>query len=379
MTWQMKAVLVVLNCYLHSMRPDPLLRLGGSGRTLHTTLAMASRFQSRTWDDSSIHDLRRMGPVSKRLLFAIVLLPIIPATSAILVTLWFKVFGTLPNDEFNNCYFCASVIAVTATIIIWRAAIVWTWGRSALTGLVSLVPFVQVVYAQPLWDAGCRDIELCMGQYHFTYSFWIWLLIWVWWGWERCAMHNLSRSRSTHRLTMSPIDVRLMASFAVLPFTFGAFLVAGVAVNSFTSLADWIPGAYACAACVTVLVWYLVWRRVVAWSSAAFWYPLGLATILMGLPITATYLWAGGTSSDFIEVTLYALPIFGWGLWMAITTASWPIRPELRVIPGDAPRCPQCGYLLTGLTSTRCPECGHEPTLDELWAAGRGSGLMECK
>ncbi|MCH8804593.1 MAG: hypothetical protein IH986_00715 [Planctomycetes bacterium] len=30
-------------------------------------------------------------------------------------------------------------------------------------------------------------------------------------------------------------------------------------------------------------------------------------------------------------------------------------------IPADAPRCPECGYLLYGLAEWRCPECGCRP------------------
>jgi len=31
------------------------------------------------------------------------------------------------------------------------------------------------------------------------------------------------------------------------------------------------------------------------------------------------------------------------------------------------PKCPKCGYNLSGLTHCRCPECGTEYRLDELW------------
>ncbi len=30
------------------------------------------------------------------------------------------------------------------------------------------------------------------------------------------------------------------------------------------------------------------------------------------------------------------------------------------------PRCPECGYDLTGLRRCLCPECGHQPTLEQI-------------
>lgn len=43
------------------------------------------------------------------------------------------------------------------------------------------------------------------------------------------------------------------------------------------------------------------------------------------------------------------------------------IRAQPGRNPDAAPRCPNCGYNLFGLTELRCPECGHEiDTEDEL-------------
>jgi len=37
---------------------------------------------------------------------------------------------------------------------------------------------------------------------------------------------------------------------------------------------------------------------------------------------------------------------------------------------GRAPRCTQCGYVLTGSVSGRCPECGHQSRAREHWREG---------
>lgn len=39
-----------------------------------------------------------------------------------------------------------------------------------------------------------------------------------------------------------------------------------------------------------------------------------------------------------------------------------------RASRGAGPRCPRCGYNMTGLTRCRCPECGGEFGLDEMMA-----------
>jgi hypothetical protein len=50
-------------------------------------------------------------------------------------------------------------------------------------------------------------------------------------------------------------------------------------------------------------------------------------------------------------------------------TPDAPNRALPRGRPEDAPRCPDCRYLLYGIELKRCPECGLELTADVLSAA----------
>ncbi|MCH9035299.1 MAG: hypothetical protein IID42_12495 [Planctomycetes bacterium] len=79
-------------------------------------------------------------------------------------------------------------------ILVWRAVVLWTLGRKWLTALVGMIPFVQVVYGQPLWDAGCVSNDfLRIGQEQVSVGVWIWCSVWVWWIVEKRAMSEKER------------------------------------------------------------------------------------------------------------------------------------------------------------------------------------------
>jgi len=121
------------------------------------------------------------------------------------------------------------------------------------------------------------------------------------------------------------------------------------------------------AAILAILIWSAIWKGKVHGSGSFFGQSVRKAGLCMGVPILViaclpTTPWLPGT--DF----LFVVPFVGWGAWMVWTVCGWPIA----LADGEEtapPRCPNCGYSLTGLRWTRCPECGDEPTLDELWRA----------
>ena len=174
---------------------------------------------------------------------------------------------------------------------------------------------------------------------------------------------------------MSPAGKRIAASLGIIPFSFGVFLIAVVVIDDLTQFSDrYLPFlAYAPAATAAVAAWLLIWRRAVVWNRRAVVVTTVGTLLLLALPITAT-LWQSGNSEP-LTVLMGAAPVIGWGLWMAGTIWLWPFRPDPIADPDFSPKCPSCGYLLTGLRATRCPECGHEPTLDELWSTMAGDGL----
>ena len=101
-------------------------------------------------------DARPVGPVTRRLIYALVLIPIVPAVSGIGTIAYTTYLGTGQFDEFRWFTLLFSLLWVAGTIVIWRSVILWTLGRRWLTALVGLIPFVQVAHAKPLWSVtGC--------------------------------------------------------------------------------------------------------------------------------------------------------------------------------------------------------------------------------
>lgn len=305
--------------------------------------------------------------VTRRLVYALALLPIVPAVSFVGMYIIDECFGFGPLEGFRWFHLLFSILWVVATIVIWKRLILWTLGRKWLTVLISTIPFVQVVYARPLWDAGCVSEEfLRVGQHEVGIAFWVWITVWIWWGWERLNMSDDTGKTELRGPRLSPPAQRLAASIGTIPFVFAAFLIILVALDDVFGLTDPAPATFALAALVAIVVWVLVWRRLVVWSAVVIRRTAAAALLCLGLPIALLSLfWQ--PASEFVEVVLGCLPIIGWGVWMAVTIATWPVLHFGPAEPDSAPRCLRCGYLLIGLRSTRCPECGDEPTLDELW------------
>jgi hypothetical protein len=313
---------------------------------------------------------RPMAPATRRLIYALVLIPIVPSISSI---------GVVACDQhlsLGTFDYITSILWVTATILIWRAVIVWTLGRRWLTALVGLIPFIQVIHALPLWRiGGCVNFEedfLRLGQNEIGVGVWVWLSIWVWWGWEKRKMSR-TESDTGKAVRMTPTAKRIIACIGSIPVVFGSFCIIGIFLQDVIGLSGPLfSETYSLTAVIAVVVWVLIWRRSVVWSAKAVLDTVISALGFLAIPIAVQSVFLELASFDTFEAVLMMSPIIGWGLWMAVTVRLWPMRAA--ELPGadSIPRCLNCGYLLKGLRATRCPECGDERTLDELWEATTG-------
>jgi len=309
--------------------------------------------------------------VTRRMICALALVPIVPAAAFVAQGCCREYL--LSSDADGQQWFdlFLSSLTVLSTIFIWRAVIVWTLGRKALTALVSMIPFVQVIYARPLWDAGCvfRDF-LRVGQEQLGVAVWIWVLIWVWWGWERLVSPSDARPSKLWRLRMEPRIRVVVASIGTVPFAVASFFILAPVYESVlgTPRPYLLPVTYLTAAVFAITAWLLIWRKHVRWSSVVVQQTLLATGFLIGVPSAATVL-LDQVNSEVLNYIIVASPPMGWGIWMALTMWLWPFTASTADVVEASPRCLKCGYMLKGLRRTRCPECGDERTLDELWAA----------
>ncbi len=316
---------------------------------------------------------RRAGPVTRRLVYALVLIPIVPTVSVIGVNA-IDPTGAGTWDHFRWFQFLFSILWVVATIAIWRTFVIWTLGRAWLTALTALIPFVQVAVNLPLWDAGCVSEDvLRVGQHDVTIGLWVWCSIWVWWGFEK-GRTAMTTDGTLKQVRMTPTARRIVASIGTIPFTVGIFFIVAMFFDDVLGMSEmaFVPAGYAVSAAMAVWLWLFIWRGAVAWSSDVVRWTIAIGIVSLAVPIfvlwLTMWLYPGGLD-NFVEATIYCLPIIGWGVWMAVTVNRWPARSVAATSDQRVPQCLACGYLLIGLSSTRCPECGDEPTLDELWEA----------
>lgn len=311
--------------------------------------------------------------VVRRMVCALVLIPIVPSVAVIGGATITEYFLPPSGGNFYRWFsLCLSSLTVLGMILIWRKLVAWTLGRKVRSALISMIPFVQVVYAQPLRNAGCvLEERLQVGQECLGIAVWTWLLTWVWWGCERLNASGSNMGLPLNwRTRMYPRIRAVVASIGCLPFTVATFFILAPAYeNLFGVPRPYVfPTAYLTTGALAGTAWILIWKRQVTWSGSVLGRTLGAAGLLIGLPATGTIL-IDSVSSDTLTMSLGALPAIGWGVWMAGTVWLWPFKVAEGDIAGTSPCCLKCGYLLKGLTHTRCPECGDERTLDELWAA----------
>ncbi len=148
----------------------------------------------------------RADGVTRRLVYSLALVPIVPAASVAGTSLVTTIGRPPAFDELRTFETLFSLLWVVATISIWRKAVIWTLGRQWLTALVSFIPFIQVVVNLPLWTtSGClggiADALLRTGQHQLGVGAWVWVAVWVWWGWEKLNMSEVTTARVLVRVT----------------------------------------------------------------------------------------------------------------------------------------------------------------------------------
>jgi hypothetical protein len=240
-----------------------------------------------------------------------------------------------------------------------------------------MVPFVQVLYGQPLWNVargGCinlSDTYLRHGQAQLGIAFWIWLSIWIWWGWERLDMSAIAHAAKRSIKRISPVAKCILASIGSIPFVFGSWIMIQVGLEDLADIPIDPSIDFGISALLAIAIWIAIWWRRIIWTPTVAFSTSVLAFTCFGVPVAAQAMFLAENEETIAGFVLFALPLLGWGAWMAIAIRLWPMRS----LPGDdrvTPQCLRCGYLLTGLTITRCPECGDEPTLDQLWNGNAG-------
>lgn len=312
----------------------------------------------------------RQTSITRKLIWTLALLPIVPALAAVAEALADESGFVAPSTGQRWFHGLFAALWTVGFLVIWRSMIVWTLGRTALTAAISVVPFVQTIWAQPLWNAGCiSDDVLQLGQHQICTGLYPWLAVWAWWGWERSNMkHNGDIQRISPRVSL--VAQCIIRSIGSIPFVFGAFLIIFTALETRMAPPWNVTIAYELVAGVAIFVWILIWRKMVQQRNRVAFQAASSGAVMLGLSSLGPGLFSPAPHA-VLDVILYTAPVMLWGIWMAGTVAFWTLRAD----PTQAsatPKCPRCGYLLTGLRSTRCPECGEEPTLDELWTATAG-------
>lgn len=367
----------------------------------------------------------RVRPRTLRLVLSLALFPIVlfgafAATTAVDV---YVAPSLMPMEHAQFFMLCLTVTFTLLCLWIWRACVSWTAGRYTATAVITIVPLAQVLWWQPLWDAGCAEGVLKTNQGFGMVGLWVWGTVWIWWGWRRLGLHERWRIR------MSDSAKRVLLAFGTLPLMVAGFYISGLFLTDrldsddyrLQFAADWLGIAvvvvlvgmmlftpasvstpcqrvggctilllaavpafllrvcvfwwiteaavfsllYFFWATVAISVWVLIWRTTVEWT-----WRVRLWTSLLAIALcTVAFLSRQVPACDrFVDELRYALPVMAWGGWMVATILIWRFR-EGRLPTGlaeDLCRCPSCGYSLRGLYRTRCPECGIEPSLDEL-------------
>ena len=310
--------------------------------------------------------IARAKPIATRLVLCLVLFLLAPASAAIAAK-WLD--SLIAPDVLQLWSVGWTVVVTLASLLIWRACVVWTLGRAAGTAIATLVPLGQALWWQPIFNVGCiTDDVLRTGQSATLLGLWVWAIVWLWWGFDRgLAVCRRRRPENRNRsMVMTPIARTIVVGYGMLPIVVGLYFVLMIFLTDVVSLSERTAYQVANVACgaLAVGIWIRAWRPHVIWSPRIrnlTGLAAGVFLVLIALCPLPDF------NSDVLGVCQVAIPPMALGVWMIVTTRLWPARQT--DTPGwleHALRCGRCGYSLKGLYATRCPECGYEPTLEEV-------------
>ncbi|TWT41891.1 hypothetical protein RAS1_30150 [Phycisphaerae bacterium RAS1] len=310
---------------------------------------------------------------------ALVLALLFFLTGLLLVLLW--IGASWSADAVQVACIVDTLVAFVALIGIWRRYVRWTVLRSIGTLGATALLLLHAVLWVPLLPVGCVASGLCFGQSALLGGFWAIACCLVWWGPVLWPVLRSRRSRDAEGgLLMTRSAVRCACSFALFPLLAGTFTFT-LWGSQYWSASGWpLPGwlAYQACAVVTVLLWFLVWRRSVRWTRRRVLTSVSLGALVLLSPLGVLAhedlrsAWRGYDS--IVDAIILASPLFAGTAFLAGTAWSWRLKPAeaaARVAElGDekvrSVSCPACRYSLRGLPEARCPECGWSGTIDEI-------------
>lgn len=314
--------------------------------------------------------------------------------------------GDLISTSFSNVWPGADAIqnaALASTLTfagiwcaIWRPFLHRDSRRIAATIALAALLIGQVLIWRPIWHtSGCaQDDVLRCAQSMADLGLWCVGFALTWWGrllWRstRRQSKSMTRPNSKGRHVMTPDTVRLAVGFALMPLLPGVFFIVGNALHDFFSLNDDVTfvGAYGVCAVLSVVLWWLVWRGAVRWTSQRTVRTALLVAMMVVAPFAPL---APRLHVDWFDTIVRVIPLLVLAVWFAGTAWAW------RLEPGEMPTsirqmiaastltngthamddnsvsvpCGNCEYDLRGLREARCPECGWTTTLDALVRRG---------
>ena len=167
--------------------------------------------------------------------------------------------------------------------------------------------------------------------------------------------------------SISTLNPRVGASFALIPLTFGVFMLI-YSLAYLGAMDEFWMGALALAPlCIFYGGSLIIWLPVVQWTRKK---RIGTWIISLCLVIPA----AGLAALAAIYQNYIALPaslvfsLIGGGIALILLNWIWWTPPHQRASAGAVP-CPRCGYDLRGQRECRCPECGQSFDLSQIVAA----------
>lgn len=162
---------------------------------------------------------------------------------------------------------------------------------------------------------------------------------------------------------------RTLVSILLIPVAALLYVVAAVLVLNIGHISEHHTRhlvAYCVAGAIAwvflAMTWLAIWRRTVRWTRKR---------IVCTWCLVPGSILVGGTAGAMFDLLVKGYAAFLGSvlaplLWLILSVVFWSNTPEEEQAHPVEPRCPKCGYNLTGLRELRCPECGSQFTLGEI-------------